>query len=511
MQYKMNIVGSVIHGKNIDYTILKFLGEGTYGMTYLAEGNDGLKYAVKQFKKYEDFIKQGYSDATAFLMMKQMKNEIAYETKILSIVLQICNEHASCFIELIDDDSHETFIVMEYITGQNVQNAIFGENKIPLNERRANGQNFIKDMVMGLNAIHALNLIHQDIKGANLMYTKDKKVKYIDFGLSCFYNTDMEIDGIKIFGAKNWPCGSPGTLTTAPPEMCLHSGNNLVLNNNVPTPDNGIYNWEYLLAHDIWSIGCEILSWYAVRDKDFINNWLNYTYTYSFYQYENDFRLIFEDIRNYDEIAYKVICGLLHRDPQQRIKNFEEIASYYLSWFGTLKNYENTWNRYDITGRVRDNLISWRCSIADKVLIKFSSLYYSSLGVSLDQCMEENQKEIVLETPRMMTRSRSTLSKLSKIVVTEEDNKYSYAGMTYYNNNVPLGAKKYSTLDQAIAAANKSSKLYGNIPVELTIAPRGVSPYIPPAPDSESDISEDNRNESLLTVFKKVLRGEFAD
>lgn len=378
-----------VKGRDISYNLLYPLGEGTYGITFLAEGSDGQKYAIKQYKQ-----------------VGGAEEDRDFEEMTLRTILSVCQRYATCFIESIND-SQGMFIVMDYIDGQSVFNAVFTRSKIPRNQRIAVGQQFIKDLVLGLNQIHKMGLIHQDIKGDNLMYTKDGHVKYIDFGLSCLVSTAQIVGGTPVFGNYvNGPCGSPGTWTTAPPEMFNYTSGGLVQSRDQgPDTDNGVYSIDYLMAHDVWSIGCEILSWYAIPDNS--RDWTTAAYAVSFLS--NDFTPIFDEIKSRDEVAYKVICGLLHRNPKQRIQNFNEIENYYSSFFGSLKDFPNTWNQFGVTQQVRRELQKFRCSLVQLSDVQLTNRQQTQMiGASKAVCAKLEQDELIISARRNVSEAIET-------------------------------------------------------------------------------------------------------
>src|SRR6056297_3019774 len=94
---------------NINYSLGQELGSGAFGVTYLAEGSDGNKYAIKKFKKEGD-------------------KELAIEQGALSLITSICSDYATCFVESIKVGP-ETFMVIDYIDGIDLAKIIFGERK----------------------------------------------------------------------------------------------------------------------------------------------------------------------------------------------------------------------------------------------------------------------------------------------------------------------------------------------------------------------------------------------
>ncbi|MDU0479554.1 serine/threonine-protein kinase [Staphylococcus chromogenes] len=72
------------------------------------------------------------------------------------------------------------FIVMEFIRGESLADLIAREGR--LTEERALG--LLEQAAYGLATIHALGLVHRDIKPGNIMVTPEDRVKITDFGIA---------------------------------------------------------------------------------------------------------------------------------------------------------------------------------------------------------------------------------------------------------------------------------------------------------------------------------------
>lgn len=375
---------NTIQGQDISYTLLKELGRGSFGITYKAKGSDGKDYAIKEFKP----------------SMNQYEDR-KLEEDILKLITSICDQYAVCFVESIDTRG-KLYMVMDFIKGNNLSDIIFGPEEatgrfysdgdpevvrnsykklLKIDERRAVGSQFIKDMILGLNALHSNELAHQDIKGDNLMYSNGR-VKFIDFGLSCVLNKFRNVGGNQVFSvALNYPCGVPGTWTTSPPEMFEYNGRSILMNKQEPVSDKTLYSYQHIIAHDIWSIGCVILEWYIVQDD---SSDVFQVSALSFQENRDYFRNVFSKLEKDEPTAYNIIVSLLVRDPLERIDNFKKFVDYYNSW-NPLASWpypqEIDWDQSYITVEARKLLKEWRCKVRD-----YDPYLVNNFGVTQQEC-----------------------------------------------------------------------------------------------------------------------------
>ncbi len=152
----------------IDKTILHYkitdkLGEGGMGVVYKAEDTK-----LKRDVAIKFLPRQISSDA-----------EERQRFKIEAQAAAALNHPNIATIYAIEEAENEVFIVMEYING------------IELKEKFKNGpldfeesKNIIEQVAEGLNVAHKREIIHRDIKSANIMITKSGLVKIMDFGLA---------------------------------------------------------------------------------------------------------------------------------------------------------------------------------------------------------------------------------------------------------------------------------------------------------------------------------------
>jgi serine/threonine protein kinase len=87
----------------------------------------------------------------------------------------------------------------------------------------------MKQILLGLDYLHENNIIHRDIKGANILLNNRGEVKLADFGLARLHNPDNRI--IKMYTNR------VVTLWYRSPELLLGEHN-------------------YGTSIDMWSVGC---------------------------------------------------------------------------------------------------------------------------------------------------------------------------------------------------------------------------------------------------------------
>lgn len=149
---------------NNRYTILKILGMGSYGITYLCEDlKNGTRCVLKQVKPSKRKGNKGYPIYQR-------------ETKILSTL-----NHPS-IPKLYDtfQDRGQLFFTMEYIDGDNLEDYIFDlQGEFTEEEALC----LLKDVLDIIQYVHEQGLVHRDVRIPNVIKGKDR-LYLIDFGLA---------------------------------------------------------------------------------------------------------------------------------------------------------------------------------------------------------------------------------------------------------------------------------------------------------------------------------------
>lgn len=177
--------GTLLHGGT--YKIEKILGQGSFGITYLAEHtNLGKKVAIKEFfmkelnSRGEDGSITGMSDSSLSQNYCQKFKKEAINLSRL--------DHPN-IVRVTDSFSENGtfYYVMDFIEGQNLNDYIKSHY---IDEAEA--VSIIKSVADALIYMHEeKHMLHLDLKPGNVMRrNSDGHVFLIDFGLSKHYSTD---------------------------------------------------------------------------------------------------------------------------------------------------------------------------------------------------------------------------------------------------------------------------------------------------------------------------------
>lgn len=170
------------------YKIIRTLGQGGFGITYLAEQVMlGRKVCIKEFF-YKEFCdrEEGTSHIT-FGTSGNRENVQRFMKKFLKEARTISQLDHPNIIKIYDifEENGTAYYVMEYIEGENLSELV--KRQGALSEVTAVG--YIKKVADALAYIHAQNINHLDVKPGNIMLRQlNQQIVLIDFGLSKQYD-----------------------------------------------------------------------------------------------------------------------------------------------------------------------------------------------------------------------------------------------------------------------------------------------------------------------------------
>lgn len=173
------------------YLIGKALGEGGFGITYLAwDLQQGIKVAIKEY------FPSGYVNRIASsnqVIINSKQNQAASNRGLKRFVeearalAKIKNLAGVVNVRDFFSANGTAYIVMEFLDGVSLKKYLQRKGgKISVDEIL----NIMRPVMESLTQVHKIGLIHRDISPDNILITKFNEVKLIDFGAAKYSNPD---------------------------------------------------------------------------------------------------------------------------------------------------------------------------------------------------------------------------------------------------------------------------------------------------------------------------------
>lgn len=200
------------------------IGQGSFGSVYLAlHAITGELLAVKQVETPSPGA-NSQSDARKKSMIEALKREIGLLRDL---------RHPNIVQYLGCSSSAEYLnIFLEYVPGGSVQTMLNSYGALPEPLVRS----FVRQILTGLSYLHNRDIIHRDIKGANILVDNKGTIKISDFGIS------KKLEASNILSGANNNRHRPslqGSVFWMAPEVVKQT--------------------SYTRKADIWSLGCLVV------------------------------------------------------------------------------------------------------------------------------------------------------------------------------------------------------------------------------------------------------------
>lgn len=128
----------------------------------------------------------------------------------IAIMKKLNHQNLVSLIEVLDDPTEDSlYMVLEYCRKGVVMKVGVDEQADPYDEEHC--RCWFRDLILGIEYLHAQGVVHRDIKPDNLLLTEDDVLKIVDFGVSEMFEKESEMKTAK-------SAGSPAFL---PPELCV--------------------------------------------------------------------------------------------------------------------------------------------------------------------------------------------------------------------------------------------------------------------------------------------------
>lgn len=242
------------------YLLKEEIGRGSYGTVLLAEDSTtGREFAIKEFSKARlrkrnqsailrrprgaNFgaaeksrggrpILPSRRSVTDIHKSEEAGNPLFLIRSEIAIMKKLDHENVIDLLEVLDEPEGDSlYMVLELCKKGVIMNIGFGANATPYSDEEC--RHWFRDLILGIEYLHAQGIAHRDIKPDNLLLSSDLVLKIVDFGVSELFEAVKD--------QKIAQSGSPAFMS---PELC-----------------RGVRDIKYLKPSDIWSMGVTLFCW----------------------------------------------------------------------------------------------------------------------------------------------------------------------------------------------------------------------------------------------------------
>lgn len=201
------------------------IGSGSFGTVYLGMSPfTGELMAVKQVSLTQNQSELQKSMVEALQHEMTLLKSLNHENIVRYLGSSISEEHLNIFLEYVPGGSVQTML------------SSYGPFEEPLI------RNFIRQVLIGLSYLHGEDIIHRDIKGANILIDIKGTVKISDFGISKKITKNTE-EGNEAEKKASRRASLQGSVYWMAPEVVKQTA--------------------YTKKADIWSVGCLIVEMFT--------------------------------------------------------------------------------------------------------------------------------------------------------------------------------------------------------------------------------------------------------
>ena len=180
--------GAILQGGK--YRIESMLGQGGFGITYLATQELlNRKVAVKEFFMRDFCSREGDTSSVTLGTASNRETMERYLNKFLKEARTIAALTHPNIIQIHDifKENNTAYYVMEYIEGESLSQLVKRRGALPESE----AVKYIRAVADALKYVHERKINHLDVKPGNIMLRHaDNRVFLLDFGLSKQYDAE---------------------------------------------------------------------------------------------------------------------------------------------------------------------------------------------------------------------------------------------------------------------------------------------------------------------------------
>ena len=174
--------GAVLEGGK--YTIEKLLGQGGFGITYLAiQSGLNRKVAIKEFFMKDLCNRDAETSHVSVPSVGSRELVERFKSKFMKEAQMISEYRHPNIVNIYDvfEENGTAYYVMEYHDGGSLSSL-----DLPLSVDEASG--YIRQIASALSVLHENKTMHLDIKPSNVLLDKKGNAVLIDFGVSKHYD-----------------------------------------------------------------------------------------------------------------------------------------------------------------------------------------------------------------------------------------------------------------------------------------------------------------------------------
>lgn len=183
--------GILLKGKSYNYTIQKVLGQGSFGITYLArvqmQGELGSLDSSVQVA-IKEFFMRGVCGREESTVTSGSKDGLYsdYKRKFIREATSLSHLHHPNIVRVLEafEANNTAYYVMEHINGGSLDDYIASRKHLGEDEAIA----CTSQIGSALSFMHSNRMLHLDVKPSNVMRRTDGTLVLIDFGLSKQYD-----------------------------------------------------------------------------------------------------------------------------------------------------------------------------------------------------------------------------------------------------------------------------------------------------------------------------------
>ena len=188
--------------KNGKYKIVKTLGNGGFGITYLAMSKEKVQgaiggydvevpIAIKEFYIKEDCSRANDSKTVILPTTDAAERIKRYRNKFIKEAHNISEMNHPNIVHVSDvfEENNTVYYCMQYLKGGSLSDVVKRNGK-PLQEEQA--VKYVLQIADALQYMHSKNICHLDVKPGNIMLDDKDNAVLIDFGISKKYDTKGE-------------------------------------------------------------------------------------------------------------------------------------------------------------------------------------------------------------------------------------------------------------------------------------------------------------------------------